>query len=704
MASNGPNKKPKPEGSFFSELRKRKVVQVAAIYGALAWGVTEVVVTIVDQLFLPQWVSTLAVIFFVVGFPVAMFLAWTFDITPEGIRRTTVTSRKGTASIAVSMILLMAGTTGLFFLIKPSLQMREAKRPAALEIAPNSIAILPFADVGVQGEDALLVQSLSDALRDQLSGVAGLRIAARSSSIAAVDQGLDALSSSLRLGVAYLVEGNVRTQGNALRVSVQLINGNSGLADWSASFERGPRELLNVQQDIAEAILAKVLPGSQDELAEPATRDPTANELMLLARHYETQARQREVLDEELLGESIRLYREASEGDPESALAYSRLAGVLMYLGDLDAAEAPIFRALSINPNLSEVQNTLGEFHWARGLVPEAGTAWERAVQLNPNNPEALGNFALWRYYQIETEGVAELYRRALELDPLNLERYAGLGVFLANEDHTEEARELVDNIEERFDSAEAYRVIADLLDRLGDVDQSIAWTIRARNLEPDNPDHVWKLAEYYTDIGDIEMALRLDPNGIGILFKMRRFEDTIDVAEFAMIDQPGNLWIRTVLAMSYNAIGRYESAIYVLKDTGLPNSVFNGWRSTEESYGYLALQNSLFAIGQVEMARDLAQFAVEENGYTASYDFFNTVFEACDRAILGQDDKARDALQRARKGPHLVLDPMLKDAPCFERFADDPDYLATVRYFDERRKMLRERLPATLAEFGVSQ
>ncbi len=92
--------------SLFSELRERKVVQVAAIYVAVAWGVTEAVVTIVEQLFLPQWVSTLAVIFFVVGFPVAVFLAWTFDLTPEGIRRADITSGRGKASIGLSMLLL----------------------------------------------------------------------------------------------------------------------------------------------------------------------------------------------------------------------------------------------------------------------------------------------------------------------------------------------------------------------------------------------------------------------------------------------------------------------------------------------------------------------------------------------------------------------------------------------------------------------
>ena len=112
--------------SVFKELKRRKVVQAAAIYGAVAWGVTEVAVTVVDQLFLPQLVATLSVIGFVVGFPVAMFLAWTFDITSEGIQRTSVASRRGKATIAASMVLLIAGTAGLFFLIRPGCRRRTA--------------------------------------------------------------------------------------------------------------------------------------------------------------------------------------------------------------------------------------------------------------------------------------------------------------------------------------------------------------------------------------------------------------------------------------------------------------------------------------------------------------------------------------------------------------------------------------------------
>ena len=113
MTPSDPHDRDTPERTLFGELRGRKVFQAAAIYGAVAWGFTEITVTVVEQLFLPQWVSTLAVIGFVVGFPVAMFLSWTFDITSEGIHRTAVSSRRGKASIALSMLLLVAGTAGI---------------------------------------------------------------------------------------------------------------------------------------------------------------------------------------------------------------------------------------------------------------------------------------------------------------------------------------------------------------------------------------------------------------------------------------------------------------------------------------------------------------------------------------------------------------------------------------------------------------
>jgi TolB-like protein/Flp pilus assembly protein TadD len=670
-----------PNGSFITELRKRGVLQAAAIYGAVAWGATEVVVTVVEQLFLPQWVSTLAVIFFVVG---------------------SVTSRRGKASIAASMLLLITGTAGLFFLIKPSLQMSDLESPAAPPVAENSVAVLPFVNVGGDPEDSYLVTGLSDELRDQLSRVSGLRIAARSSSVAAMEQGLDAQSMAAKLGVAQWIEGSMRRQGRLFTVSVQLIDSRDGLALWSDTYERGPQELLNIQQAIAEAVIRNVLPEAETVVPEPATRDPTANELMLLARHLEQQVRERVEVDEETLLEAIQLYRRATEADPGSALAHSRLAGALVYLGDVAAAEAPIFRALSINPDLSEVQHTLGLFHWASGLVKEARTDFSRAVELNPNNPKALQDFARARWYRLDFSGVKEMLERAVELDRLSLEPYGTLGTYLGIKNYPDEARELLAEMEELFDGASAFRAMAAIWKILGDVDKSIAWTIKARDLEPGNALHVAKLAEYHADIGDFDTALMLDPGGIGVLFHARRYEEMLEIAEPLFMEEPNDSQLRVTMAIAYNALGQYEYALFMLGPTGLPESVSEGFRSSTEWNGLNAMMNAHYGAGNVEVARELAQFALDY-GTVDDFDWWWNLLNACQMAILGPDERTLEQLEHVQNATHLAWDPILKDSPCFDQFEGNPVFQATVNHFDERRAMLRARLPDTLADFGVS-
>ena len=690
-------------GSFFSELRKRKVLQTAAIYGAVAWGVTEVAVTVVEQLFLPQWVATLAVIGFVVGFPVAMFLAWTFDFTRDGIQRTTVTSRRGKASIAASLMLLIAGMAGLFFLIKPSLQNREAQsQPVAIQ--PNSIAVLPFENAGQNPDDTFLSEGLSDELRDQLGRVAGLRIAARSSSVAVRKQQLDALTTSARLGVANLVEGSLRRQGNRLKVSVQLIEGSSGLALWTETFERGPNELLNVQQAIAERVVRAILPDAQPEMAEPATRDANANELMLLARHYEQQVRDRQEVDTNTLLEAVRLYREATDADPESALAQSRLAGALLYLGDLDAAEAPIFKALSLDPNLSEVQNTLGEYYWARGL-PEARTAFERAAELNPNNADALTNYAnllILSYEALDVEIVSRLYSRALELDPLSLSRHGALGEFYGKFGMADKVESSIRGIQSLFDDVESYRLLGWLYELIGEVDRSIAWTIRARDLEPDDPSGAGRLAELYATIGDFDTALKLEPvPGVGLLFRMRRYAELIDTAEMLMIEEPEDVNVRYLLAFAYNATGRFESAIHVLYSTGLLDDAMP--RSVADIEARYTLMNALEGVGtseSVELARSLAQ--VGEDGPWWGDIGWLALYRGCGLATLDQRDASLRLLARIKESRRLVWSPVIHDSHCFQGLLDEPVYQDVLEDQEQRRAALRQRLPATLAEFGV--
>ena len=690
------------ERSLFAELRKRKVVQAAAIYGAVAWGVTEVVVTIVEQLFLPQWVATLAVIFFVVGFPVAMFLSWTFDLTSEGIHRTEISSGRGRASIALSLVLLVAGTAGLFFLIKPSVDNR-ALPDLASAISPNSIAVLPFDYAGSGDDDAYLGPGLSDELRDQLARITGIRIAARSSSIAAAQISRDAKDTALKLGVSHLLEGNMRRQGNVLRVSVQLVDGNSGLALWHETFDRGRAELLSVQHEIAQQVVDVLLPESAVEIATPITQSATAHEKIMIARHYEQQVRGRETVDRELLERAIQLYREAIELDAESALAHSRLAGALMYYGDIDAAEAPAYRALQLDPGLAEAQNTYGKFLFVRGR-PHMGEPLERAVQLNPNLPEALADYAWYRWVNVGPEGVADLYQRAVDLDPLNVGRYGALGVFLGVNGDIEDARDVIAQLERLFDTPDAYRAIANIYEILGDVDHAIAWTLKARDAEPGVFGHTEKLAEYYVDIGEFGIAEELWPDiGVGLLFKMRRYEEMVEQAEDLIFDFPEDVQLRVYLAGAYTYTGKPELAIQLIRNSGLLTSIANGWRGSEDFGAFYALVNAAHAAGQLEAATELVLEHVQSHYLGNSSDWWVSLNNACLHAVVGDTAAVYKRLEQILSNNHLAWEPMLKDASCFRQFKDDPAYLAVVDHFDERRALLRARLPATLASYNVS-
>lgn len=696
------------DGSYFSELRKRKVVQAAAIYGAVAWGVTEVLITIVEQLFLPQWVSTLTVIFFVVGFPVAMFLSWTFDFTAEGIRRTDIKSKRGTASIVASMALLLAGTVGLFLLIRPSLETGRGPDPAA-DLFPNSVIVLPFESASRDPQDGWLVASLSDELRDQLGRQPGIRIAARSSSIVAREQGLSAQDITSKLKVAHVIEGNLRRLGSGWRVSVQLIEGKTGLALWSETFERGPNELLIVQQAIAELVVRTVLPGAEVEIAEPATRDINANELMLLARHYEQQVWNRQEVDVDTQLEVVRLYREATEADPDSALAHSRLAGALIYLGDLEAAEAAISRALLLGPELSEVQNTLGEYYWARGL-PGAKAAFAKAIELNRNNTDAIHNYHYAQWLAWDTadriDELEALLRHALDLDRLSVARHAALGEFLGQEGREDGVRQVIEGIRDLFDSVESYRAIARLKEMIGELDQAIGWTLRARALEPDNPDHLHQLADLYAIIGDFETAQMLEPApGLALLLRMRRYEELIDQAEFLMIEDPSDIVIKYMLAFAYQATSQYESALHILSSTGLPDTALNDQiRSAHEHWAFLTLINALAGAG-TEETLELANSLAEYNDMAAWHGDMGSIATArsCTLAILGRHAEARQLMPRMKESGRLVSKYLLQDAWCFRQYAETPEYLEALRDQDDRRARLREILPATLTEFGVS-
>lgn len=452
-----------------------------------------------------------------------------------------------------------------------------------------------------------------------------------------------------------------------------------------------------------QRVVGELLPDSGSALPSAPTRSATANEALLLGRYYEQQVRSSQEVNSELLIKAIDHYRDAVELDPESALAHSRLAGALLYLGDIDAAEAPIFKALSLDPTLSEAQHTMGLYYFARGR-PEAYATLERAVELDPDNADALTDYGFARWMHAKEEGVADLYRLALEIDRHSLSRYAALGEILGKQGKVSEVDELIQRVDERFDGPDAYRLNSRLLELTGKIDEAIAWAIRARDAEPRNDDHVAWLAELYTEIGDLETALRLDANpSIGLLFRMQRYADLIPVAEELMIDEPDDVFVRYLLAFAYNTVGNYEGAVWVLSSTGLPDTVMTNPRSGWDWEGFLTLVNATYGLGETDTAQGLAAWFYDKPDHHDNVDWFVEALMACTLVVTDRRDEAIDTLELIKRSPRLIPAYFLEDTSCFRRLTDEDRYQAIVEHFEARRSELRERLPSTLADYGVA-
>lgn len=580
-----------------------------------------------------------------------------------------------------------------------SVASRPPSGPPPRKIEDNAIAVLPFVNAGGDEDDEYLSEGIADELRDQLGRVAGLKVSARASSVAFRDGKAGAVEIARQLGVARLIEGSLLKQGGKMRVSVQIIDARSGFQTWSRSYERTASGLLDIQKEIAAAVVAEIV--GAGEAAAPATEDISAYDKLLLARHYEQEVRDAQVVDESKLAKAIDLYRAAVEDDPSSALARARLAGALLYAGDADAAEPEVFRALSLDPNLSEVQSTLGNFYFAREL-PGVGAAYQRAAELNPNDADALSEHArhIWSSSFGGIDKTEELYRRALELDPMSMRRYAALGYFLGVSGQRDKVLAVIQEMTARFSDARAYSAVGQLLELTGDFDLAIAAVKEGLRLEPQAEDLKAQIAELYAEIGDFNTAALYEPEpGLGQLFWRRDYPRLIDLAEDLALEQPEEAQIWRLLGFAYSVEGDYDQAVRAFKLSGLPFSAASESHLGADQDALVSYAAVLAASGEVEESRKLAAESaalmrkwIETGGDQGTW--ANTIL-SCSLALLGKDDEAMAAFAKVDDSPRLPRLPMLKDCACFKRFANDKRYTSVIAAVEKRQAELRARVAA---------
>jgi TolB-like protein len=414
--------------AFLAELKRRRVGKVAVTYGAIAWAVTEASSVGLPALRLPEWTGTFVVVFLLVGFPVAMVLAWIFDVGPQGIERTEPLAGEPPAArvrlrvaYAAVVLLLMAALGYLLY-------ERGFGRAQAHE-AHGSIAVLPFANLSGDASRDYFSDGMSEELLNLLARIPGLEVASRTSSFAYKGRNVDIREVGRELGVETVLEGSVRQSGDEVRITAQLIDAETGFHLWSETYERRLADIFQVQDEIAAAIVEKLRIELAPREQALAVRDkaPTQN-----VEAYELYLQGRAVWKrrgEQNLRQAIDLYQRAIVLDPGFARAHAALASAYVVLpgytkeqGDeqklLPMAEQSARTALSIDPKIGEAHAVLAQINSQQGDLLDAESGFFFAISLEPNEatPHHWYSILLGKVGRLQQ--ALEQARRAQELDP----------------------------------------------------------------------------------------------------------------------------------------------------------------------------------------------------------------------------------------------------------------------------------------------
>ena len=449
---------------FFQELKRRKVYRVAIAYIVASWALAQGLAQVLPVFEISNSAIRIVIVLLLIGFPVALVLAWVFDITPAGIQRTSPAAPQAGANAQRRRNLLMLAVGGIVvsaavgFLVLP---LASAHR------MDKSIAVLPFQNLSDEKENAYFADGMQDDILTNLSKIGDLKVISRMSVMSYRDGARNAREIGKALGVAALLEGSVRRAGNRIRVSVQLINAETDQHIWAEDYDRELTDVFAIQTDLAQkiaaALQAKLSPNEKSRLDELPTKDSVAYLLYVQAHDY---ANRPDRLRETSL-KAENLFEEAIKRDPDFALAYAGLSIVGSWLyhsyeptgARREKARLNANEALQLQSDLPEghlalgfsyyygdrdYQRALTEFEIAKRDLPneadaysavaaiqrrqgkwaESNANFEKSISLDPKNASVLFNFGVNYMAQRDFETADKLFDRAIVADPHSFSAY----------------------------------------------------------------------------------------------------------------------------------------------------------------------------------------------------------------------------------------------------------------------------------------
>src|SRR5467141_2945017 len=392
---------------FFTELKRRNVYKVAVAYAVVAWLLIQVATQVFPFFEVPNWAVRLVVLLIIIGFPIALVIAWAFELTPEGLKRTEVADAAPvprSRSRAWIYVVLIAGalSAGLFFLGRFT---ASTKQSVSAEVSSKSIAVLPFDNLSRDPDNAYFASGIQDEIITRLAKIADLKVISRTSTQQYQSKPGNLSEIAKQLGVANILEGSVQKVADQVRVNVQLIQVASDSHLWADTYDRKLVDIFGVESEVAKAIAdalqAKLTGGEQRALAVKPTNNSGAYDAYLRGLALEARTTTSPDDSEKAVG----FYERAVQLDPAFALAWARLsrANSQVYFGGLDkssarndAAERALNTAQKLQPNSPETLLAQAYYqYWVLRDYELAKATFGRVRELLPSSSDVPGALAL---------------------------------------------------------------------------------------------------------------------------------------------------------------------------------------------------------------------------------------------------------------------------------------------------------------------
>lgn len=725
---------PDSQASFLSELKRRKVVRVALGYVVIAWVALQFFDLVFDNIDAPDWVMLSIMAIMAMGFPVALVLAWAFDVSSEGIQTVPGRSRAFVLLIAVVSVASL-GYVGWMYIGTAGDEIQADSIASESEIGViDSIAVLPFESFSEDPQDEYFADGLADTLLHKLANLSNLKVIARNSSFQFKGSNKDAREIGKILGVAALLEGSVQRQGDQLRVIVQLIDTSNGAHIWSSTFDDTFQNIFELQDRIAQEIMQQLQVSISERdmlLAQMnGTDSPEAYDLLMRAVQTDWDV-ERQAFNPET-NRALALLDRALEIDPNYAHAQIARSEVftrgLFYSSDpkinrRSQAEAvsSAERAIEIAPLYAQAYVALGWAHFRARDIAKAEENFIKALELDPRLAYAIQGLGLLTIRH-DPHSALEMFRQAQEINPQNSfvyrQQYFALYALGRLDEGIAVLREGVERFPDvsllKFDlaasylnnmgqPAEAARLASPILeadgqDRFGllsmigvwhaagDADRSAAWLDRFAAHFPNSdtvPQTQAALFLYYGDTADARAVLESSEETPTFRFDRSTSLGGICLiqGDLACLEEHANRisgWLDEYDAIdrSYDYAERYRIAAAILRNATLPLSDRN--------------------IAELQMLLDDSEGWPITGGRGYRYARYLRVML---QSLLGNDSEAAaellETLALAGDG-FLYRDIFLLSPnrnPLIVRLSDEPDFKKWRTDFSGRREQARREL-----------